>query len=429
MEIHHNHREDNFVQSLAIEKLIHDSHRRQLIKSGILESASITLGSEQFVLLMVDILDYIPGKLTLKMKRSTDRDAELHKLVEEYFISKFCDHFYTYAYLNGGQSYIVLNLQTTNPFPTKQWIQELMNTVFDSCSECVDELMEQYGVSVRVFLSDFVPTLDDLGSRKEWMDAMLANDYIGIKEERVIASSDMDVELLSSNVITPQIQGLVCRIIELSQKHRFREAHQAMVTLLQMEVRHYGAAAGMRSRLSGLITVLYSVIGIPYYTEYMEELQCHRVLLSISNAMDATELIDDIKQLFANFEYYFTETTKTTQQRMVDVAEYIHRNHTDPMLCVASISEHFDINPSYLSRLFKEKRNEKLIDCIHKTRLRHAKQLLSETHETIEAIATTVGYQNSQTFARAFKRYEGVTPGAFRTTPISTDEESCHEGL
>jgi YesN/AraC family two-component response regulator len=48
-------------------------------------------------------------------------------------------------------------------------------------------------------------------------------------------------------------------------------------------------------------------------------------------------------------------------------------------------------------------------------RLAEAKKLLRETRRGIEAIATAVGYYNSAGFIRTFKKYEGITPGQYRS--------------
>ena len=55
-----------------------------------------------------------------------------------------------------------------------------------------------------------------------------------------------------------------------------------------------------------------------------------------------------------------------------------------------------------------------LLDYLHTTRLAEAKKLLNETDLGVSEIAARVGYYSGWTLARVFKRYEGITPTAYR---------------
>lgn len=54
-------------------------------------------------------------------------------------------------------------------------------------------------------------------------------------------------------------------------------------------------------------------------------------------------------------------------------------------------------------------------DYLNRYRLEQAKLLLIETGETVGDIGLRVGFNSPQSFIRVFKRYEGETPGQFRT--------------
>lgn len=401
---------------LVTEKLVRDTNRQQIVDSGVLEEVGITLGSEQCVLLMVDILDYTPGKFDIYLLRKTDRDAVMHSVIEQMFVSSFGQSFNAYSFLSDGQSYILLNLQTPHNAPTQEWLSRFMDSLVESCADCVRQAKENYGMEIKVYVGEFLSSLDELGSCKESLEKMLADDYIGEKLGGVFTVDEMKTLMAAANEMTDRLYTLYRRILELSQKHKFEEAGQAVIEALQLEAQYYGISAGTRPRLTSLITVLYAVIGIPYFEEENISLALHEVLANIDGCLSNSELIDYMPQLFQDFEKYFSGESKSKQRRVEDVADYINENYSNPMLCAAMICDHFEINHTYLSRMFKETRSEKLIDYIHKTRIRHAKSYLASTSETIDTIAQRVGYQNTLTFTRAFKRYEGVTPGAFRST-------------
>lgn len=404
---------------LVIEKLVRDDNRQQIIHSGLLGEVGITLGSEQCVLLMVDILDYTPGKFDIFPARKTDRDAVMHGVMEQMFISCFGQRFNAYSFLSDGQSYILLNLKTEKKPVTEEWLSKFMEQLENACAARVAHAKEAYGMEIRVYVSSFILTLDELGRCKTLLDHMLADDFIGEKTSGVFTADKMKAQMLAANEMNDQLYMRIRHILELTQKHRLQEAGQATIDMLRLESQHYGIAASSRSRLEGLITVLYAIMEIPYFGAKNESLDMHEVLMNIEACLSITELIDYIQQLFQDFEKYFSGAARSKLSRVEDIVDYINANYSDPLLCATMICDHFEINHTYLSRLFKEMRSEKLIDYIHKTRIRHAKVYLSATSETIDLIAQRVGYQNTLTFARAFKRYEGVTPGAFRSNQFN----------
>lgn len=96
------------------------------------------------------------------------------------------------------------------------------------------------------------------------------------------------------------------------------------------------------------------------------------------------------------------------------VIPYIEENYTDCNLSVAMIAEHFGMHPVYTSRLFKEQTGVGLFEYISKLRIDKSKEILVNTDYTLENVAEQVGYATSRTFARMFKKTEGITPGKYR---------------
>jgi two-component system response regulator YesN len=96
------------------------------------------------------------------------------------------------------------------------------------------------------------------------------------------------------------------------------------------------------------------------------------------------------------------------------IIDYIDDNYEDGSLCLASISSFFGISEVYLSQCFKEQTGENFSTYMENTRMNQARDLLMQENLTVEDIARQVGYLNTNTFYKAFKRIEGVSPGTFR---------------
>jgi YesN/AraC family two-component response regulator len=97
-----------------------------------------------------------------------------------------------------------------------------------------------------------------------------------------------------------------------------------------------------------------------------------------------------------------------------DVRSYIMENFRNVNLNIGLISDHFNLSQGYLSKLFKESTDESLLDYIARVRVAQAKQILEAGRRSLEDIAVEVGYMNSNSLIRAFKKQEGVTPGKYR---------------
>lgn len=62
---------------------------------------------------------------------------------------------------------------------------------------------------------------------------------------------------------------------------------------------------------------------------------------------------------------------------------------------------------------FKRNCDRSMLDTIHLVRIAHAKALLREEDARISRVSACVGYTDTSTFIRQFKRLEGITPGAY----------------
>ncbi|MDP4182594.1 MAG: AraC family transcriptional regulator [Bacillota bacterium] len=96
------------------------------------------------------------------------------------------------------------------------------------------------------------------------------------------------------------------------------------------------------------------------------------------------------------------------------VMEYVNNNYKDFNLSITSIADQFDIHPINLSKIFLEQSGETLLDFINKVRIREAKKLFYGNYNNLDEISKEVGYSNSRTFTRIFKKFEGVTPGKYK---------------
>ena len=106
----------------------------------------------------------------------------------------------------------------------------------------------------------------------------------------------------------------------------------------------------------------------------------------------------------------------TTEMRIKrSILEIVKNEYPNPMLNVSAIADQLGKNVDYISRVFKQTTTIGLLDYIHHMRVKAAKDLLvNQTALSVVQISQRVGYFGADSFIRAFKRIEGITPGRYR---------------
>ncbi len=108
-------------------------------------------------------------------------------------------------------------------------------------------------------------------------------------------------------------------------------------------------------------------------------------------------------------------TEKTNDSDLISMIEkYIHENYSDPSMGLNKISDKFQISESYFSHLFKEKKGVNFSTYLENMRMSEAARLIRETDTSLNELYLSVGYNNANTFRRAFKKVYGMTPSTMR---------------
>lgn len=129
-----------------------------------------------------------------------------------------------------------------------------------------------------------------------------------------------------------------------------------------------------------------------------------------------SELEDQLMKLMQDLESAVNQDRQARRHHSLalQAKAYIDKHYANPDLSLAMVSDYLQLQPSYLSQLFKEELGEKFVDYVLQVRLERAKQLLLESEEPVQSIAEQIGYRNVISFYRVFKKVLGVPPGEYR---------------
>lgn len=127
-----------------------------------------------------------------------------------------------------------------------------------------------------------------------------------------------------------------------------------------------------------------------------------------------------IEELFMNLMNRIIEKRQNSgnNELIAKVLEYIEQNYMNSELSLNMLADALHISVPYLSKIFKELSETNFLDYLITIRMKKAKELLSDSNKKVYEIAGKIGYTNTQSFIRIFKKYTGKTPNEYRSDGV-----------
>lgn len=142
----------------------------------------------------------------------------------------------------------------------------------------------------------------------------------------------------------------------------------------------------------------------------------------VNAAVREVENAQDVQQMQVSFERVVMQLVKrqapanqpgeTTLQE--EILRLIEENYADANFNITRLAEMMGRNLSYLSKYFKDRTGVGLYDYLNRIRIAHAKKLIDQSDAPISSLIGQAGFENLGSFIRVFKKYEGITPGAYQ---------------
>ena len=127
-----------------------------------------------------------------------------------------------------------------------------------------------------------------------------------------------------------------------------------------------------------------------------------------------SRLIDFIEREIENMSEKDLGKNKNENPQKEIIIKYINANYKRDISAgdVAGMLGYTDV---YFSRLFKQLFNDNFINYLTNVRIENAKILLRDRSFTIKEVGESVGYNDSNYFAKVFRRLEGISPTEYRS--------------
>lgn len=134
--------------------------------------------------------------------------------------------------------------------------------------------------------------------------------------------------------------------------------------------------------------------------------------MALTGYQDEEELADGLCALAEKLNAVLAEMDRK-KDITGKISQYI-QDHYIENLTLTSIADEFFLAPTYLSKRFKEKTGKTVMQYLEEIRMERAMEMLRSSDRSISDIAASVGYNDSNYFARTFRKTTGVTPREYR---------------
>jgi two-component system response regulator YesN len=166
------------------------------------------------------------------------------------------------------------------------------------------------------------------------------------------------------------------------------------------------------------------VIAVTGYDDFQYAQQCIKLgaFDYILKPVETEELLEAVlnakESLLTSGKYksddvLHIDSPKALPEIIAEACSFI-LSHFDRDISLTMVAEHIDVNPNYLSSLFRQEMGNTFINYVTLLRLEKAKKLLQSTKQSISGIAHDIGYLDNKHFYKVFKKWENMTPLEYR---------------
>lgn len=236
--------------------------------------------------------------------------------------------------------------------------------------------------------------IDDNADIRQYMTLLLSSHYIVLTanngEEGLMEAQQNIPDLIICDVLMPVMDGLEC-----CSKLKQNEVTSHIPVLM------LSAYALDDQRIEGYKSGADSYMTKPFNSDVL--------LARIRNLLLSRRQIDtgkeNTKEQMEQLEFSSVDTSFVTH-----LQEYINNNMSNADLSINDLCGEMHMSRVQLYRKCKSLTNVSPVELVRNLRLKHAKQLLEHSEQTISEIAYEVGFSSPSYFAKCYRDQYGISP-------------------
>lgn len=270
-----------------------------------------------------------------------------------------------------------------------------------------DSIHTYFDINFLIAISNNVENIDKLSSGYYYAVSLLEN-VKGAEDTQIITTHTITYDTNDSNYCYNE--GAEQNLLHALKSKQADECTRILNNIFSMST-NFPIENSLVERCAyyGVIgTILRYISSTNEHIGFADVFEQVEELLSIHNFQYGKDLLYSICSDLCAI------TLKSDENIFTRVSTIVADEYQNTELSVGYIAEIMNLHPVYLSSLFKAHNEYGLLEFINRFRINKAKTILTESPASIEVVAEQVGYANSKTFSRVFKKYEGISPAKYR---------------
>ncbi|MCK0470620.1 response regulator transcription factor [Halalkalibacter sp. APA_J-10(15)] len=336
--------------------------------------------------------------LLMKVDNSFEMDTDMFKIKREveFLINKDVALFVSEPYVG-----LVLNASEYRMKEVQQLYQELKLS------------LDSYAHSITYSIGQVVESLNDVHQSYKSAFQMIQRKFFYPKEQLLSDGMQIDIQYSEGQFEVTDIIDNMYFALDLGVYESLRETTNDMFKWAMQDL----SERNVKKNIVYVMTTVFNKL--QKSKEEKEEF--------------FTSMLEKVLELYQ--QPSFEDVKKVVNEMMNDVLnelEYADSDHQlkkllllienkyNENLKLEQLAKLFNYNSAYLGKLFKSYTGEYFNTYLDKVRIKNAKKLLLQGQK-VYRVAEIVGYNNVDYFHSKFKKYEGVSPSAYKRKMIKSD--------
>lgn len=340
-------------------------------------------------------------------EENVDEDKEY---LAHYILENICSELLPGEYRAKFLQYNETTVCILNVHPGLETVGE---DVYDKLEECQEFIYEKFNVKYQVSVSNIHPTM--YGISEAYDEAIQAMEYILIENstEDLISYRDVAQSKKAYRYPNECEQQLILFITSGDYK-------SAKAVVEQIEADNFSDDKINIILLKLLIldivaTIVKTLDHIDGKEQAVFNQDVYRNLSTIVESKNMQDMRNGMYHMLSKFCDFFESNRQHRSKEFpsAEIKRYIETNFSDLSLNVSAVAEAFELNVSYLSRMYKESEGVGLLEFINGYRVEQSLNFLC-CGDNLEQVARKSGFSNAKTYTRVFKKRYGITPGKYK---------------
>lgn len=291
--------------------------------------------------------------------------------------------------------------------------------ILNTCNSIMRNINQYLDVQVSITLSKHSQDITSfLSLFKEVLDRHEMRFYVG---EGILIEAE---ELMTFNRLHMEDVSFHTQVLEAVSSRDFtpmQEIEQAFMTYMKEQFIRPSDV------LDYVIFILNNIEGNELARGIKTGFHFQDIVTMIHQCETIDKLDEIMKEVFQQIEAWLMASTSNRYRRdITNIIAYVEENYTQK-ITLKKVAEIFEINESYLSRMFKSETGKNLIYYVNEMKMRKARELLCNPKIIIKEAATAVGIDDQFYFNKLFKKFYGISPSEFCKRISGKDHETKEE--